>query len=192
MRAAFVTAAIAAVVYPVAAAPIPGKVTSKGHIIPLMDMPQVLNSQENKPLNRNESLPRPETEAQTKDVYTTSLTSARAGATSDTIAPHAAAAGGSINRNQVRRDNPLLTEAEADALVTSLQAPSPTFDVHVGDIEIHNVDEILGALSAGKSIDEIHQAFHSTDGKPVQLTDDEVDSAIGAYYINAVSDLGKW
>jgi hypothetical protein len=55
------------------------------------------------------------------------------------------------------------------------------------------VGDIIGAMSAGKSLDEIHQAFHSKDGKPVYLTDDEIDSAIGGYYMDASSDIGaQW
>lgn len=50
--------------------------------------------------------------------------------------------------------------------------------------------EIVGAMSHGKSIDEIHQAFHSKDGKPVYLTDEEVDSAIRGYFMYAISDIG--
>lgn len=226
MRAAFVTAAIAAVVLPIAAAPIPGEVTSKGHIMPSMDTPRLLKSQENKRLNQIVSVLRPETATHTKENNTISVTSAQVGAIGVAIDEYAANAGKSVKRDQVGSDDApgskpyhdayqryrqeaernvsitaaasdnqptLPTDAELEAIGALLQAPSPTFDVHVGDIELHDVGDIIGAMSAGKSLDEIHQAFHSRDGKPVYLTDDEVDSAIGGYYMDASSDIGaQW
>lgn len=83
------------------------------------------------------------------------------------------------------------TDAELDALAAFVQAPSPTFDVHVGDMKLHNVGEIVGAMDHGRSIDEIHQAFHNKDGEPVYLTDEEIDSAIAGYSMDVISDLGS-
>lgn len=226
MRPTLLTAAIAAVILPVAAAPISDEITS-GHIRLPMDSLRLfaLDPFERKSLNHIESLPRHENETHVKNVYPTSLTGAPVGAASHAIVAHAAVAGRSIKRDRIddasgskayhdayqhyqqeadrgasddstiaaASDHPptLPEDAELDALAALVQAPSPTFDVHIGDTELHNVGEIVGAMDNGKSIDEIHQAFHNKDGEPVYLTDEEIDSAVAGYSIDVISDLGQ-
>ena len=209
MRAAFVTAAVAA--------PFPDEITSKGYMMPSTDTPRLLSFQDNKLSNQIVSALRPETATHTEENDTISVTSAQVGALGGAIIAYAATTGRSVKRNKVgsedtsgskpfheayqhyrqevdrilAKNSTTATDAELDALVALMQAPSPTFDVHVGDIELHDVGEIIGAMSLhGKSINEIHQAFHSKDGTPLYLTDNEIDGAITAHFNNAISDDG--
>lgn len=164
MRAAFVIATLAAVILPIGATPIPGQLTSKGNIrLPMNSLRLVVSddSSGSKPFHDAYQLYQ-------QEVHRRNSTTAAASDHQSTEA----------------------TEAELDALVGIMQAPSPTFDITVGERRIHDVGEILGAMQAGKTLAEIKQAFHSKDGKPIYLTGDEVDSAIGAYFNNAISDEG--
>lgn len=136
MRAAFVTAAIAAVVISLAAAPIPGEIASKVQIMPSMDTSRLLNSRESKLLDQIVSVLRPEPATHTKENYTISVTIAEAGAIGIAIAEYAANARKSVKRDQVRSDHARGPERyDID-------------DRHYEQMTDHNVSDALAATAA--------------------------------------------
>lgn len=136
MRAAFVTAAIAAVVLPLAATPIPGEGISKMLIMPSMDTSRLLDSRDNKPLDQTVSVLRPEPATHVKENHTTSVNNAEVGVIGVAIANYTTNAGKSVKRDQVRTDYARgLERYDID-------------DRHYEQMTDHNVSDSLAATAA--------------------------------------------
>lgn len=74
-----------------------------------------------------------------------------------------------------------LTEAQEQAIVAADKDPFlPLYEDndYYYDSERHRIKQILTTLNAGMSLGQIHKLFHSQGGKPIRVSDEEVESAI--------------
>lgn len=86
-----------------------------------------------------------------------------------------------------------LTEAQEQAIVAADKDPSlPKYEEndYYYDSERHRVKQIFTTMNAGMSLGQIHKLFHSESGKPIRVSDEEVDSAIVAH-VAAAAKLAK-
>jgi hypothetical protein len=84
-----------------------------------------------------------------------------------------------------------LSDAQVDAIAAADEAPvSPiqftgfNFTYEIADYpkERKHLDQINRVLLANLTLPEIHNLFHSKDGQPITLADEEVDAALSAHY----------
>ncbi len=86
-----------------------------------------------------------------------------------------------------------LTEAQEQAIVAADRDPSlPKYEEndYYYDSERHRVKQIFTTMNAGMSLGQIHKLFHSESGKPIRVSDEEVESAIAAH-VAAAAKLAK-
>lgn len=91
-----------------------------------------------------------------------------------------------------------LSNAQVDAIAAADEAPvrpgeyagfNSTHVIADYPKERKHLDQINRVLLANLTLPEIRDLFHSKDGQPIILTDEEVDTALSAHYTQEMKDL---